>query len=229
RYEILFCLNYFKPDCVIFYNTDIWCIRQVEIYNASLPSMTANNTETGSTVISLRIYLLMYETSAEEQRYLTSLQQEKSSFEKLFKEETTLLIRKQDDRKIDAAVSSSILSENFYMNDSHDADSDGVAQQTIVVDMREFRSELPALLHMRNVLLVPATLIVGDYILTSQICVERKAPQDLVGSLQSGRLFDQCRAMCRFYEKPLLLVELQSGRKGWRRFDDRQSAAKLAI
>ena len=32
------------------------------------------------------------------------------------------------------------------------------------------------------------TTQVGDYILTSDICVERKSVSDLIGSLNSGRL-----------------------------------------
>lgn len=206
RYNILQCLNLFKPNSLILYNSDIWIIRQIEAYNIS----RANSMLAWERFEPLLIYLLMYDKSVEEQRYLSSLQQEKISFEKLFKEETTLLFRKEEDEVSDVGEASEKC-------------------PTIIVDMREFRSELPTLLHSRNMKLVPATLIVGDYVLSPQICVERKAPQDLVQSLQSGRLFSQCRAMCLAYERPLLLIELQPGRRGWRRFDDRQSASKLAV
>jgi len=54
--------------------------------------------------------------------------------------------------------------------------------------MREFRSTLPSLLHASKMAVVPATLIVGDYILTPDICVERKSIPDLVSSFNSGRL-----------------------------------------
>ena len=49
----------------------------------------------------------------------------------------------------------------------------------VVVDLREFRSSLPSLLHAANILVVPATLTVGDYVLTPDICVERKSIPDL--------------------------------------------------
>jgi ERCC4-type nuclease len=39
-------------------------------------------------------------------------------------------------------------------------------------------------------IIVPATLTVGDYILTPEICVERKSIPDLVASFNSGRLYD---------------------------------------
>ncbi|KAI2658529.1 DNA repair endonuclease XPF [Labeo rohita] len=79
--------------------------------------------------------------------------------------------------------------------------------QRIIVDMREFRSELPSLLHQRGLDIDPVTLEVGDYILTSEICVERKSVSDLIGSLQSGRLYTQCLSMSRFYRRPVLLIE----------------------
>ena len=58
----------------------------------------------------------------------------------------------------------------------------------VIVDMREFRSTLPSLLHAAKMLVIPATLTVGDYILTPDICVERKSIPDLVQSFNSGRL-----------------------------------------
>ena len=47
----------------------------------------------------------------------------------------------------------------------------------------------------------------GDYILSRDICVERKAIIDLVQSLNSGRLYQQAQNMCQHYSNPLLLVE----------------------
>lgn len=59
----------------------------------------------------------------------------------------------------------------------------------VIVDMREFRSSLPSLLHASGLLVLPVTLTVGDYILTPDICVERKSIPDLVSSFSSGRLY----------------------------------------
>lgn len=58
----------------------------------------------------------------------------------------------------------------------------------VIVDLREFRSSLPSLLHNAGILVVPATLTVGDYVLTPDMCVERKSIPDLVSSFNSGRL-----------------------------------------
>ena len=62
---------------------------------------------------------------------------------------------------------------------------------TVIVDMREFRSALPSRLHQAGVEVVPVTLEVGDYIVTPDICIERKSISDLFGSFNSGRLYTQ--------------------------------------
>nr|XP_054765207.1 DNA repair endonuclease XPF-like [Lytechinus pictus] len=80
-------------------------------------------------------------------------------------------------------------------------------QKKVIVDMREFRSELPSLIHKRGIDIEPVTLEVGDYILTPDICVERKSISDLIGSLASGRLYNQALSMTRFYKRPVLLIE----------------------
>jgi DNA excision repair protein ERCC-4 len=58
----------------------------------------------------------------------------------------------------------------------------------VIVDMREFRSSLPSILHASGLQLIPTTLTVADYVLTPDICVERKSIPDLVSSFNSGRL-----------------------------------------
>ena len=79
--------------------------------------------------------------------------------------------------------------------------------QRVIVDVREFRSSLPSLLHSRNINIVPCTLEVGDYVLSPQICVERKSVPDLFSSFLSGRLFKQMEQMSRHYKSPVLLIE----------------------
>jgi hypothetical protein len=52
------------------------------------------------------------------------------------------------------------------------------------------------------------TIEIGDYVLSPEICVERKSVSDLVQSLASGRLFNQAKAMTRAYKMPVLLIEV---------------------
>ncbi len=77
----------------------------------------------------------------------------------------------------------------------------------VVVDVREFRSSLPSLLHGQSMLIVPCLLTVGDYILTPEICIERKSIRDLISSLNSGRLYSQAETMLQHYKSPMLLIE----------------------
>ena len=73
--------------------------------------------------------------------------------------------------------------------------------------MREFRSALPSMLHASRMALIPRTLQVGDYVLSPEICVERKGISDLFQSFGSGRLFNQAESMGRHYRYPCLLIE----------------------
>lgn len=69
----------------------------------------------------------------------------------------------------------------------------------IVVDVREFNSELPLEIYKRGTDIVPVTLEVGDYVLTPEICIERKSPDDLSQSLLSGRIFYQIEQVFYLY------------------------------
>lgn len=80
----------------------------------------------------------------------------------------------------------------------------------VVVDVREFRSSLPSLLHGRNIVVIPCQLTVGDYILTPTICVERKSIKDLIQSFQNGRLYHQTEVMMQHYKNPMLLIEFDA-------------------
>ncbi|CAI5458348.1 unnamed protein product [Closterium sp. Yama58-4] len=83
-------------------------------------------------------------------------------------------------------------------------------EMRVVVDMREFNSSLPCVLHQRGIKILPVTLEVGDYILSPDICVERKSVSDLFASFASGRLHHQAETMCRYYRLPVLLIEFSS-------------------
>lgn len=84
--------------------------------------------------------------------------------------------------------------------------------RTLIVDMRELRSSLPFVLYKHNFILEPLTIDIGDYILTPDICVERKSTSDLIQSLNSGRLYTQAEQMCRNYAKPILLIEFDESK-----------------
>lgn len=86
------------------------------------------------------------------------------------------------------------------------------SSRKILVDMRELRSSLPFILYKNGFTLEPITLDIGDYILSSNLCIERKSTSDLISSLNSGRLFSQVEQMSRYYAHPLLLIEFDENK-----------------
>lgn len=82
----------------------------------------------------------------------------------------------------------------------------------VIVDAREFRSALPFLIHQKGIEVIPTTIEVGDYVLSPDMCVERKSIPDLLGSLASGRLFAQLEVLTKCYRVPILLIEFDENK-----------------
>ncbi|KAI4876486.1 hypothetical protein NFI96_010585 [Prochilodus magdalenae] len=198
QYSLTRVLQEVEPMFVVLYDAELSFVRQLEVYKASRPGKP------------LRVYFLIYGGSTEEQRYLTGLCKEKQAFEYLIREKASMVVPEEREGREDTNLDLVRNSEPAHATtNTRKAGGQEVAKEPsrVIVDMREFRSELPALLHRRGLDIEPVTLEVGDYILTSDICVERKSVSDLIGSLQSGRLYTQCLSMSRFYRRPVLLIE----------------------
>ncbi|NWI18717.1 XPF endonuclease, partial [Crypturellus soui] len=200
-YALTRVLQEVEPRYVVLYDAELSFVRQLEIYRASRP---------GKPLRQVEVYFLIYGGSTEEQRYLTALRKEKEAFEKLIREKAGMVIPEEregrDETNLDLVRDATPASFSTDTRKAGGQEQKSV-QQTIVVDMREFRSELPSLLHRRGIDIEPVTLEVGDYILTPDICVERKSISDLIGSLNNGRLYTQCISMSRYYKRPILLIE----------------------
>lgn len=202
-------LQTIEPRFVIMYDADMAAVRHLEVYQSSHPE------------IQLRVYFLMYGGSVEEQAFLTSLRREKEAFDFLIKEKASMVVPEDQDGKSDecSELSRNTSGPNLTVaptssrkGGTADQKAETRKSSTIIVDMREFRSELPALIHKRGIEIEPVTLQVGDYILTPELCVERKSVSDLIGSLNSGRLYNQALAMTRHYNKPMLLIEFDQNK-----------------
>ncbi|KAF4323265.1 hypothetical protein BBO99_00001545 [Phytophthora kernoviae] len=188
------------PTCIVLYDPDMEFIREVEVFHASH-------------VAPLEIYFMMHEESTEQQAYLGEIQREKRAFDKLIHQKAHLM------------MPANVYDLPFHMKLRHqtvaeysmDTRTGGRAKPQragvkVVVDVREFRSALPSMLHKECLFVLPVTLEIGDYVLSPQICVERKSISDLFGSLNSGRLFNQVESMHRFYKTPVLLIEFTQGK-----------------
>jgi DNA excision repair protein ERCC-4 len=77
----------------------------------------------------------------------------------------------------------------------------------ILVDERERKSGIPALLRRAGATIDFAQLKVGDYVVSPETAIERKTIQDLLNSIYDGRLFIQCSQLNEHYIKPVLIVE----------------------
>lgn len=188
------------PSCVILYDPDVTFIRELEVFQA---------TQTAS----LEIYFMLYEESAEQQTYLSEIQKEKRAFDTLIHQKAHLMMP----ANVYDLPFHMKMQQNQQLEYSMDTRTGGRAKTQkagvkVVVDVREFRSALPSMLHKEGLMVLPITLEIGDYILSPQICVERKSISDLFGSLNSGRLFNQAESMRRFYQMPVLLIEFTQGK-----------------
>ncbi|KAF7632544.1 ERCC4 domain-containing protein [Meloidogyne graminicola] len=199
RYQLLNCLETLKPSYIIMYSQDMSATRIIETFKCLNEDHL------------LELYVLIYEDSYEEERYLSSIQKENEAIETLIKEQSLLMIPREFDVSRDNTsqlrrlstlkqrrdtrnqkTCSSKESQIFFCDDNEMEDEEQKEnRQKIIVDLREFNSELPTVLYRRGLDLMAAMLEVGDYILSPDICCERKSPDDLTQSLLSGRIFKQ--------------------------------------
>nr|GMD96084.1 DNA repair endonuclease UVH1 [Ipomoea batatas] len=191
-------LDILKPSVIIVYHPEIAFVREIEIYKAENPS------------IKVKVYFLFYEDSTEVQKFEASVRRENGAFESLIRQKSLMMIPVDQDGHCAGLDSSfdtqSILSQNL-MTRKAGGRKEAQKEMQVIVDMREFMSSLPNVLHQKGMRIIPVTLEVGDYILSPLICVERKSIQDLFGSFASGRLFHQVEMMSRYYRIPVLLIE----------------------
>ncbi len=80
-------------------------------------------------------------------------------------------------------------------------------QHRVIVDERERESGVPEILKTLGFLVDYRVLDIGDYVVSADCAVERKAGRDFAKSLYSGRLFDQARRLRQFYARPVFVAE----------------------
>jgi ERCC4-related helicase len=87
--------------------------------------------------------------------------------------------------------------------------SENEAEEKIIVfvDSREQASNVTKKLFDREVKVIMKQLTVGDYVLSKDVCVERKSVEDFLASMIDGRLFNQLVDLRENYSKPLVLLE----------------------
>lgn len=203
-------LTTLRPRYVILYEPEMAAIRQIELYQAHQDTK----------VDPIEVFFFIFDGSAEEQRYLRNLQVEKDSFEKLIQEKSQLA-KSNDLSEINAAQHPDLIRGKQSLFHPEEVAKFGnsrigggqisahSAQRQVLVDLREFRSLLPSCIHKIGIDLEPVTLEIGDYVISPESCIERKSISDLIGSLNSGRLYSQAQVMTRYYKRSLLLIEFE--------------------
>ncbi|CAB9521783.1 DNA repair endonuclease XPF [Seminavis robusta] len=214
--EATILLNDLRPSYVVLYDAEVAFIRALEIYS-SLSSASREDP--------MRIFFLIFEASAEEKTFTKALEKEQNAFERLIHHKKTMpppALQTLESQEMQQASAQGMVGGS-YMNGALPLAFDtrqgkGKAKtnelRDIAVDVREFRSSLPSILHQGGMRIAPVTLTVGDFVLSSVHCVERKGISDLFGSFASGRLHDQVQAMCKYYKCPCLLIEFD-GKKSF--------------
>ncbi len=186
-----------RPKYIVMFSPSTDFIRRVEVYRSS---------HSGRNV---RVYFLYYANSVEEQRYLSAVRREKDAFTRLVKERGSMAVTLTD---------ASVDPEEAFLRTVNTRIAGGgrlaatAAPPRVVVDVREFRSSLPSLLHGRSIQIIPCQLTVADYVLSPDICVERKSIPDLIGSFNNGRLYNQAETMLQHYKYPFLLIEFDQNK-----------------
>ncbi|MDD4128631.1 MAG: DEAD/DEAH box helicase [Candidatus ainarchaeum sp.] len=78
----------------------------------------------------------------------------------------------------------------------------------IFSDSREQASNInKELFSHEDVKLITKPLDIGDYVLSKDVCVERKTIEDFLNSMIDGRLFTQINNLRQNYAKPLIILE----------------------
>jgi DNA excision repair protein ERCC-4 len=200
-------LSDLNPEYIVLYDFDVRFVRSVEVHCAMNPMDEGR----------LKVYFLMFEASSEQKVFLKALEREKSAFERLINHKKTMpppVLRVEGTQEMQEAIARGSVGGTYNngtlplsLDTRRSAAKPKEEKRNIAVDVREFRSALPSILHRGGMRLAPVTLTVGDFVLTNVHCVERKSISDLFGSFQSGRLYTQAEQMSKYYACPCLLIE----------------------
>lgn len=186
-------LDEILPSSIILYQPNLTFIRKVEIYQSSVKQS--------------KCYFMCYSASSEEQIYLNDVKFERDSIIKLIKEKAHMpkYFFEPDDeiakyRHHEKAI-------NTRIGGGQSQGTISGFKKDVIVDIRELRAKLPFILYLNEMNITPVQLTIGDYIISDEVCIERKSIPDLKSSLEKGRLFEQCSKMFQYYKSPILLIE----------------------
>ncbi|KAJ1610324.1 RAD1 and NH2 terminal ERCC4-like helicase domain [Cryptosporidium canis] len=186
-------ISSYSPHLIVMLDPEISIIREIELYAAIFGEKSK---------IALKVILLTIQNSIRHERFLDTIKNEEISWESLERHKKTLVVPLSD------FTENEILSKLSFSSINQDKPEHENGFQRVIVDIREFRSPLPYQLFCKGIKVIPMTLEIGDYVISRDVCIERKSLQDLINSLNNGRLFTQLQWISRHYSVPVILIEL---------------------
>ncbi|KAI4327200.1 hypothetical protein L6164_019689 [Bauhinia variegata] len=143
-------LDILKPSVVIVYHPDMTFVREIEVYKAENPSTR------------LKVYFLFYEDSTEVQKFEASIQRENGAFESLIRQKSMMMIPVNQDGRC-LGLNYSTLEPDLTTSQNSITRKAGGRKEAdkemqVIVDMREFMSSLPNVLHQKGMRIIPVTL-----------------------------------------------------------------------
>ncbi|KAH8584219.1 RAD1 [Cryptosporidium sp. chipmunk genotype I] len=188
-------LSLHSPHLIIMLDPDISLLREIELFTA----ISEKNIR-----LSIKVIMITIQNSFRHEKLLNTIKNEELSWISLERHKKTLVVPLSD------ITEGEILTKLNFSSICQDLSRDENNIQKIIVDIREFRSSLPYQLFCKGVKIIPMSLEIGDYVISRDVCIERKSLPDLANSLTNGRLFTQLQWISKHYSIPVILIELNS-------------------
>ncbi|MGQ4833015.1 MAG: DEAD/DEAH box helicase [Candidatus Asgardarchaeia archaeon] len=195
-------LDIAECDLVIFYDAVPSAVRRIQRMGRTGRKHEGN------------VIVLIAKGTRDEGYYWASLRKEKKMKEILQKLKKQLSAKEIERSKI--AFDKAQMDLERYISSSNSSDRSSLGSQKlsteteeqieIIVDSREFSSEVVRYLSDYNCRITIKRLPVGDYIISDNVVIERKTSSDFVDSIIDRRLFNQVKDL-KVYKTPILLIE----------------------
>jgi len=146
-----------------------------------------------------KVFILMAENTRDEGYYWAEKKKEKTMKQSL---------KKIKDRESDAKEGQVSLLNFIDKNDKNKIEkNEDSGKFEIICDNRETASPIVRRLSLMGIKLKLEQLVIGDYIISERVGIERKSAQDFNDSLKDGRLFNELFNLRNNFERPILILE----------------------
>ncbi|KAI9089266.1 hypothetical protein K1719_029545 [Acacia pycnantha] len=142
-------LDVLQPSIIIVYHPDMTFVREIEAYKSENPSKR------------LKVYFLFYEDSTEVQKFEASIRRENGAFESIIRQKSMMMIPVDQDGRclgLNSTVEGDLTNSQNSITRKAGGRKEADKETQVIVDMREFMSSLPNVLHQKGMRIIPVTL-----------------------------------------------------------------------